>query len=165
MGWLLAIGMWGSPGNSQTRAMPSDRAAPSRWHTRAPCVLAAAVGGPDIVGVQPEPAAHRPLPQQGEVGHDSEHMAEPEKSGRLPDGGGRRSDVELIPAMHGLELARRDPPDMVLLDLQLPDRPGTDVLAALRSDPATSNIPVVVLSADATLGRSSGSWDRGPTST
>ncbi len=40
-------------------------------------------------------------------------------------------------------------PDLVLLDLDLPDRPGSEVLDALRRDPATAAVPVVVLSADA----------------
>ena len=41
-------------------------------------------------------------------------------------------------------------PDLVLLDLHLPDARGIDVLKQLRSNPKTSSIPVVVLSADAT---------------
>lgn len=50
----------------------------------------------------------------------------------------------------GLDLAQAHGPDLVLLDLNLPDMPGQDVLARLRADPATSNIPVIVISADAT---------------
>lgn len=38
------------------------------------------------------------------------------------------------------------PPDAILLDLGLPDRPGTDVLAALRRNPACAAIPIVVIS-------------------
>ena len=41
-------------------------------------------------------------------------------------------------------------PGLILLDLQLPDMPGEEVLRRLRTDPATAGIPVVVLSADAT---------------
>jgi CheY-like chemotaxis protein len=37
-------------------------------------------------------------------------------------------------------------PDVLLLDLGLPDRPGTVVLADLKGDPATAAIPVVVVS-------------------
>jgi two-component system, OmpR family, phosphate regulon response regulator PhoB len=40
-----------------------------------------------------------------------------------------------------------EPPDLVLLDLMLPDISGTDVCRALKSDPATRNIPVVMLTA------------------
>ena len=65
-------------------------------------------------------------------------------------------DVQLIPAMHGqlgLELARQHSPDMVLLDLHLPDLAGKDVLERLKGDPATAGIPVIVISADATAGQ------------
>ncbi len=52
-----------------------------------------------------------------------------------------------------LELARRHRPDMILLDLHLPDMSGIDVLGRLRADPTTTAIPVVVVSADATAER------------
>jgi two-component system phosphate regulon response regulator PhoB len=42
---------------------------------------------------------------------------------------------------------RTNPPDLVLLDLMLPDMPGTDVCRSLKSDPATRGIPVVMLTA------------------
>jgi CheY-like chemotaxis protein len=41
----------------------------------------------------------------------------------------------------------------VLLDMHLPDIDGLEVLAGLRADPATADIPVVVVSADATESR------------
>ncbi len=50
----------------------------------------------------------------------------------------------------GLEQARRHHPNLILLDLQLPDHPGDWVLAELRRDPRTARLPVMVLSADAT---------------
>ncbi len=46
-----------------------------------------------------------------------------------------------------LERVRTDPPDLVLLDLKLPDRSGHDVLEEIRSDPATRLLPVVMLTA------------------
>jgi PAS domain S-box-containing protein len=49
----------------------------------------------------------------------------------------------------GLELIRAHQPDLVLLDLHLPDGSGAEVLAALKGDEATMHIPIVVLSADA----------------
>jgi hypothetical protein len=49
-----------------------------------------------------------------------------------------------------LELATRHEPDVVLLDLNLPDLTGEEVLRLLRADSRTAPIPVIVLSADAT---------------
>lgn len=46
-----------------------------------------------------------------------------------------------------LDLARRDGPDAVILDLALVDGDGRDVLRRLKQDPATESIPVVVISA------------------
>jgi CheY-like chemotaxis protein len=64
-----------------------------------------------------------------------------------------RPAVELMTAMQGrvgLELARQHSPDLILLDLHLPDMPGWQVLAQLKADHLTREIPVVVISADAT---------------
>ncbi|MGA2928996.1 MAG: ATP-binding protein, partial [Solirubrobacteraceae bacterium] len=64
----------------------------------------------------------------------------------------RRVSVELISAMQGtlgLELARQHRPDLVILDLHLPDMPGSEVLTRLKADPSTREIPVIVLTADA----------------
>jgi CheY-like chemotaxis protein len=49
-----------------------------------------------------------------------------------------------------VELAREHRPDVVLLDLHLPDVPGDEVLRRLRADTRTASIPIVVVSADAT---------------
>jgi CheY-like chemotaxis protein/nitrogen-specific signal transduction histidine kinase len=62
------------------------------------------------------------------------------------------ADVQLLVARDGasgLELARQWLPNLILLDMQLPDMSGLDVLDRLRADPATSGIRVVALSADA----------------
>jgi signal transduction histidine kinase len=64
-----------------------------------------------------------------------------------------RPSVRVLPAAMGslgLELAAEHQPDLVLLDLHLPDLGGEEVLAKLRQDERTKDIPVVVLSADAT---------------
>jgi PAS domain S-box-containing protein len=49
----------------------------------------------------------------------------------------------------GLELALADPPDLVLTDVMMPRLDGFGLLAALRADPATVDVPVVMLSARA----------------
>jgi PAS domain S-box-containing protein len=64
----------------------------------------------------------------------------------------RRPGTRLLQAMQGrlgIELAREHQPDLVLLDAHLPDMHGEEVLRQLREDPATREIPVVVISADA----------------
>jgi CheY-like chemotaxis protein len=45
-----------------------------------------------------------------------------------------------------LTLAREQSPDLLLLDLLMPRRDGLSVLAALRADPTTKGIPVVIMS-------------------
>ncbi|HEY4015964.1 MAG TPA: response regulator [Polyangiaceae bacterium] len=47
----------------------------------------------------------------------------------------------------GLSLARETLPDIVLLDLMLPDRPGTTVCTALRREPRTQDIPIIMVTA------------------
>jgi signal transduction histidine kinase len=61
------------------------------------------------------------------------------------------STIRLISAMQGnlgLEMARLHAPDLILLDLHLPDMSGVQVLHQLKADARTSAIPVVVLTAD-----------------
>ena len=48
-----------------------------------------------------------------------------------------------------MDLAREHVPDMILLDLYLPDMTGNIVLDRLAEDPATADIPVAVIGADA----------------
>ncbi|HEY0072428.1 MAG TPA: ATP-binding protein, partial [Chloroflexia bacterium] len=65
----------------------------------------------------------------------------------------RRTNIRLLSAMQGglgLELAREQQPDLIMLDLHLPDMHGDEVLQRLKAAPETAGIPVVILSADAT---------------
>jgi CheY-like chemotaxis protein len=62
----------------------------------------------------------------------------------------RASGLDTIEAARGEEaiaLAREQLPELVLLDIRLPDLDGTEALRRLRADPATAHIPVVALTA------------------
>ena len=66
----------------------------------------------------------------------------------------RRPHWQFLSALDGgkgVEWARRVVPALILLDLQLPGMPGEKVLTELRRDARTRHIPVIVLSADATV--------------
>jgi len=59
-----------------------------------------------------------------------------------------RDGYEVITAEdgeHALQIARDETPDLILLDMLLPKMTGPDVLKALKKDPATKAIAVVVL--------------------
>ena len=51
--------------------------------------------------------------------------------------------------VEGLERARKEKPDIVLLDIMMPKMNGLEVCAALKGDPKTNGIPVILLSAKA----------------
>jgi CheY-like chemotaxis protein len=55
--------------------------------------------------------------------------------------------ISAIGGREAIELARSRNPDLVLLDLMMPDVSGFDVVEALRSERATSNTPIMVLTA------------------
>jgi len=64
----------------------------------------------------------------------------------------QRLNITLISNIHGMEtvqLAIKYQPDLILLDLNLPDIHGYDVLMLLQAEIKTREIPVVVISADA----------------
>ena len=52
-----------------------------------------------------------------------------------------------------LEMVRADPPDLVFLDLNIPGVSGTDVLRALKGDPATAAVSVIIVTATGEEGR------------
>jgi DNA-binding response OmpR family regulator len=49
-----------------------------------------------------------------------------------------------------LQMIRHEKPDLAILELTLPDRDGLDVIAAIRDDPRSSRLPIIVLSTRAT---------------
>src|SRR5690242_17688062 len=51
-----------------------------------------------------------------------------------------------------IELTRRERPDVVLMDIQLPDISGLEATRRLKEDPATRNIPVIAVTAFAMSG-------------
>lgn len=49
--------------------------------------------------------------------------------------------------LEGLELIRREAPDLVVLDIMLPNLSGFEILQRVRKDPKTATLPVLVLTA------------------
>ncbi len=99
---------------------------------------------------EPEPAGTRPVSTVLYIEDNPSNTVLVESALSL------RPNVQLISAAlgrAGLEMVRTHRPDLVLLDLHLPDTSGEDVLRELKADAATEAIPVVVVSADATKGR------------
>lgn len=79
----------------------------------------------------------------------------------------RREQYEVVTAHDGekaLDVARRDAPDLVILDLMMPGIGGLEVCRRLRGDPRTAKIPVIMLTAkgeetDAVIGLAQGADD------
>lgn len=66
-----------------------------------------------------------------------------------------RSPYRLIEAMDGesgVELARQQRPDLILMDVQLPKMSGLDATQALKADTRTSQIPIIVITSYALSG-------------
>jgi CheY-like chemotaxis protein len=129
----------------------SDEGGAEFWVT-VPAAQAEA-SAPAVVIDEPPPAAERPAeaaPRTALYIEDS--PANVAFVGRVLR---MRPHVTLLSASDGtsgLAMARRHAPDLVLLDFGLPDVHGDEVLEALKADPQTASIPVVVLTADATRG-------------
>lgn len=47
----------------------------------------------------------------------------------------------------GIELIEKSPPDLILLDLMIPDLDGWDIYQKMKADPKTENIPVIIITA------------------
>ena len=66
----------------------------------------------------------------------------------------RKNGYEVLTAVNGqeaLDMVRRDPPDVVLLDMMLPVMDGWTAVREMRADAATRDIPVIALTAHAAL--------------
>ena len=61
----------------------------------------------------------------------------------------------------GFSLARQQRPDLILLDLNLPDLSGEQILAAMDSDARLRHIPVIAVSADASRQTMRDTYERG----
>jgi DNA-binding response OmpR family regulator len=115
-----------------------------------------AVQPPVALGAQPPAAAASPTPAnvtQGIVLYIEDNPANVQLVEMLLR---QRPGVECITAMtagDGLRLAGERRPDLILLDIHLPDMEGDEVLQRFRQDPDLRRIPVIILSAegDATL--------------
>ena len=57
--------------------------------------------------------------------------------------------LEAATAGEGISLAGEHRPDLILMDIQLPDMDGGTALIHLRGEPSTANIPVIALTAQA----------------
>jgi len=60
-----------------------------------------------------------------------------------------RHDYAVIPANNGTDaiaLAKEHLPDLIILDMIMPDMEGSEVAAALRENPSTKDIPIIIVS-------------------
>jgi PAS domain S-box-containing protein len=108
-----------------------------------------ASAAPRLVEVQPV-AAGRPEAASGTVLYVEDNLSNVRLLERLL---ARRPGVDLVTAATGeaaLRMIRERHPDLILLDLHLPDMSGEEVLRRIWAAPTTRPIPVAVLSADAT---------------
>jgi two-component system, cell cycle response regulator DivK len=72
--------------------------------------------------------------------------------------------IEAVDGEAGVEAARREMPDLVLMDVQLPKMSGLDATRQLRADPATRHMPIVVITSFALSGDRERAAEAGATS-
>ncbi len=71
--------------------------------------------------------------------------------------------AEATNGREALEVMRRETPDLVILDFVMPELDGLDVLRALRADPATVSLPVLMLTSQSDEGSTRAGFDAGAT--
>jgi PAS domain S-box-containing protein len=104
-----------------------------------------------LAGVEPEPGPAAYQRRHVHYVEDNETNIEVMRGILL-----QRPQIELGVSTLGLDALdalRRAPPQLILLDMQLPDISGLELLRHLKADPALAGIPVIVVSADATTRR------------
>ena len=62
-----------------------------------------------------------------------------------------------------LRAIQHEPPDLMVLDLEMPEMHGVEVLRAIRSNPATAHLPVLVLTASANESATRAGFEAGAT--
>lgn len=60
--------------------------------------------------------------------------------------------IEAVDGLTGIEVAIREMPDLILMDMNLPDIDGMEATARLRKNPQTAHIPIIALTANAMHG-------------
>ncbi|MFL5893656.1 MAG: hybrid sensor histidine kinase/response regulator [Thermoleophilaceae bacterium] len=153
LGLVLALRLMEAMGG--TIGVESQPWIGSTFHTELPITEPAAQPEPEE---EERPAFHNPLAMPepmaagsgGTILYIEDDLANLRLMSHLFE---EAPEFELMTTMQGklgIELARQHRPELILLDLHLPDIDGHDVIRRLREDPMTRPIPVIVLSADAT---------------
>jgi len=60
--------------------------------------------------------------------------------------------IEAMDGTTGIEVAAKELPDLILMDINLPDIDGTEATSRLKKDPTLRDIPVIALTANAMFG-------------
>jgi CheY-like chemotaxis protein len=151
LGLVIARGLVGlMGGHLQVRSAAGEGSVFTVWLPAAPreAALAGAVPATDAPGLGPaEPAAAEALPSRLLYVEDNEVNALLMQAIVALRPG---LQLQVAPDVAGaLAAARETPPDLVLLDLHLPDGDGYTLLRALRLLPGMQQVPAVVVSASA----------------
>jgi len=70
---------------------------------------------------------------------------------------------EAVDGESGVKTAQEDPPDLILMDVQLPKMSGLDATRQLRADPRTAAVPIIVITSYALSGDAEKATDAGAT--
>lgn len=117
--------------------------------------------GGEVAG-SPAPITPASAPDAGPPAHTSRELVvayiedNPANMRLMESVAARRPGVRLLQAQQGrlgLDLIKSGRPDLILLDLHLPDMSGEEMLRRLRAEPGTAHTPILIVSADASPGR------------